>query len=128
MGVGQQITDITSTDSSAWALATSFVPLFTNSVHEPLLKAVTASCTQLQIPVSEERLTDAALKSLDKCIAVTKYVQRFFITKRLKSNSRIQEIYALVTTCSCSCASRQQCSSSAKNVSIGLIPIIHLLI
>jgi hypothetical protein len=72
MGVGQQISDIVGADSSAWALATSVVPLLSSSVDDSFVQAMVESCSLLQIPVQEERLTETASKSLEKCITIFK--------------------------------------------------------
>ena len=72
MGVGQQISDIVGADSSAWALATSVVPLLSSSVDDSFVQAMVESCSLLQIPVQKERLTETASKSLEKSITIVK--------------------------------------------------------
>ncbi len=72
MGVGQQISDIVGADSSAWALATSVVPLLSSSVDDSFAQAMIESCSLLQIPVQEGRLSETASKSLEKCITISK--------------------------------------------------------
>ena len=59
-------------ESSAWALATSVVPLLSSSVDDSFLQAMVESCSLLQIPVQKERLTETASKSLEKSITIVK--------------------------------------------------------
>ena len=79
MGVGQQITNIAGADSVAWALATSVVPLSSSSVEGTFLQAMITSCRQLHIPLREHRLTDAASKSVEKCMALSKCALFFIL-------------------------------------------------
>jgi hypothetical protein len=72
MGVGQQISDIVGAESSAWALATSVVPLLSSSVDDSFVQAMVESCSLLQIPIQKERLTETASKSLEKSITIVK--------------------------------------------------------
>ena len=74
MSVGQQITDIVGAHSISWALATSLVPLLSSSVDGLYLQAMITSFGLLHIPLKEEQLTDTASKSVEKCIALSKYV------------------------------------------------------
>ncbi len=83
MSVGQQITDIVATDSSAWALATAVVPLLNSLADGSFLQAMITSCSRLQISLQEQRLTDAASKSVEKCMALSKCAF-FFILKVLQ--------------------------------------------
>ena len=57
-------------ESSAWALATSVVPLLSSSVDDSFVQAMVESCSLLQIPVQKERLTETASKSLEKRITI----------------------------------------------------------
>lgn len=79
MSVGQQITDIVGADSSAWALATAVVPLLNSLVDGSFLQAMITSCRQLHIPLREHRLTDAASKSVEKCMALSKCALFFIL-------------------------------------------------
>ena len=102
MGVGQQITNIVGADSCAWALATSMVPLSSSSVDCTFLQAMIAACSRLQIPLSEQRLTETASKAIEKCIVISKCVA--FRFKICHANTLVQKVYALVSTGSCGCA------------------------
>ncbi len=97
MNVGQQITDIVGSDSGAWALATSFVPLLNSSVDGCFLQAMITSCSRLHIPLQEQQLTQAASNSVEKCLAISKYA--FFLFEMLHTfNMMTQKVYALITT------------------------------
>lgn len=72
MGVGQQITDVVGADSTAWALATSFIPLLSYSVDGAFIQAMDKSCRRLQIPSNQEQLTNCAAQAVEKCNALYK--------------------------------------------------------
>jgi len=102
MGVGQQITNIAGADSVAWALATSVVPLSSSSVECSFLQAMITSCSRLQIPLSQERLTETASKAVEKCIILSKYIA--FLFKICHANTFIQKVFAPVASGPRGCA------------------------
>jgi hypothetical protein len=72
LGVGQQITDIVGSDSAAWALATSNIPLSSIAVDEFFIQAMNLACRRLQITTEKRQLTECASQAVEKCISFSR--------------------------------------------------------